>query len=280
MLNNIVGIQYIGTKPSKTDNVANTGAVWTPRQVHNFSSAIAEKLLKHPSVFALAEISAEGATYMNDAPKASAPQKEPIAFVNINNMDSKALAAYARLNFNRTLDDKEKPEVLRTLVSKLMSNATLDEIQEELLEQERKASTREVEFIGLEVSQEEYALYQTGDLVLKLVPNYKGSDTPELEDDASKGESDTPTGQTDTPTGENQDFLTKLEQRTDAESEASREQLAETPAPNPAQPEPELSELLAKLEKPALLKLAKEQSIRVSNTMTADVLRGKLLEQK
>lgn len=44
-------IQYVGTRTTKTDNVAGTGLTWTPEQVHPVSDDAAVKLLGYPSVW-------------------------------------------------------------------------------------------------------------------------------------------------------------------------------------------------------------------------------------
>jgi len=54
-------IQYIGTRTSKTDNVAGTGLTWTPEQVHPVSEDRAAKLLGYPSVWQEAKARTEPA---------------------------------------------------------------------------------------------------------------------------------------------------------------------------------------------------------------------------
>lgn len=44
-------IQYHGPKVSKRDNVARTGLVWTPGQVHFVPDEAAQKLLAYPSIW-------------------------------------------------------------------------------------------------------------------------------------------------------------------------------------------------------------------------------------
>lgn len=44
-------IQYIGSRTSKTDNVAGTGLTWTQEQVHPVSDDAAKKLLGFPAVW-------------------------------------------------------------------------------------------------------------------------------------------------------------------------------------------------------------------------------------
>lgn len=49
-------ITYIGLKPTKTDNVANTGLTWAAGQAHEVASLDAcAKLLRHADVWAVAD---------------------------------------------------------------------------------------------------------------------------------------------------------------------------------------------------------------------------------
>ena len=65
-------IQYIGTRTSKTDNVAGTGLTWTPEQVHPVSEDRAAKLLGYPSVWQEAK-----------AESKPAPAPEPVAAAEV-----------------------------------------------------------------------------------------------------------------------------------------------------------------------------------------------------
>ncbi len=44
-------VKYIGNKVSKTDNVAATGLIWGPGQVHPVLDDVAAKLFSHPTVW-------------------------------------------------------------------------------------------------------------------------------------------------------------------------------------------------------------------------------------
>lgn len=44
-------IQYVGSRATKTDNVAGTGLAWTSKQVHPVMDDAAATLLKYPSVW-------------------------------------------------------------------------------------------------------------------------------------------------------------------------------------------------------------------------------------
>ena len=71
-------IQYIGTRTSKTDNVAGTGLTWTPEQVHPVSDDRAAKLLGYPSVWQ--EAKAESKPESKPEPVAAAEVAPPAAW--------------------------------------------------------------------------------------------------------------------------------------------------------------------------------------------------------
>ena len=97
-------IEYIGQKSRKVDNVAGTGVVWDgPGARHEVAEAAAVLLLKHPTVWALAQAVApaepepatdqpEPAEYrwvlMDDNDKGNAP-------IVLDTMDFDQLAAFA-----------------------------------------------------------------------------------------------------------------------------------------------------------------------------------------
>lgn len=49
-------IKYIGLKPQSTAFKAETGITWLPGAAHDVKDVVAGKMLKHPDVFALAEV--------------------------------------------------------------------------------------------------------------------------------------------------------------------------------------------------------------------------------
>mgnify|MGYP003577970911 CR=1 FL=1 len=48
---NLIGIKYVGKKPSRADTVAGTEFVWTRGQIHAVPANIAQKLIKHPDIW-------------------------------------------------------------------------------------------------------------------------------------------------------------------------------------------------------------------------------------
>lgn len=251
MAENITGIRYIGNKPVKTDNVANTGATWQPQEVVNFSSSIAALLLVHVGVFEMADVNPNGATFMGGGKKVGGRDQEPIAFANINDMDVKQLDAYSRLNFNRGIDLTANIEVSRNIVISYMTSATLDEEAERVIEQSANNGNK---MIALEVGEAEYEAYLHGILELRLVP-------------VKKPKADF--APIDVVLAEERAVLIGVAGKT-PEAPASAA---------PTEALPTLPELLASLNKKDLITLAKENKIGVSNTMTEEKLREKLLRE-
>lgn len=163
-MSKIVGVKYVGKKPECEDTVTGSGARWLPGQVHNFASALAEKLLVHTDSFALSPIDIDGETYMSGAPKAV--EKEPVAYVNINRMGVEELRLFAKRELNRTIhiDGKGEAEV-RTEVHRLMMLASLDEIAQEKAVQPADTLTHIIT-----VSRAELDAINAGTLAVKLVP--------------------------------------------------------------------------------------------------------------
>lgn len=58
------GIQYIGLKDRKVDNVAATGLVWTRGQIHAVPAALAPKFEAHADVWAVVDITDDNAVQL------------------------------------------------------------------------------------------------------------------------------------------------------------------------------------------------------------------------
>jgi hypothetical protein len=93
---------------------------------------------------------------------------EPTPFINLNEMDINTLAAFARVEFNQTIDPASDIADARLKVLGFMTNASLDAEAERL--QAIKDAKENTHYIGLEVSEEEYQAYIAGWSILKLVP--------------------------------------------------------------------------------------------------------------
>lgn len=48
---NLIGIKYVGKKPSRADTVAGTDFVWKQGQIHGVPVQIAQKLVKYPDIW-------------------------------------------------------------------------------------------------------------------------------------------------------------------------------------------------------------------------------------
>lgn len=267
---NIVGVKYIGGKPRKEDNVAGTGAVWVPGQVINFTQDVASKLVQFNTVWELVGANQNGETYLGSK-KNPALAIEPVPFININEMDAASLVAYARVEFNKVLDAGTEIEALRTQVHGLMVNQTLDEA-------ETSNQKEQLYKISLQVTRSERDAFLAGDLILRLVPKFDQAPALPV---ILKAEMLDGIGLTDLQPSnvivlESNDDIATINKPT---TEPLNEQSTATEADNAQsdnQDEP-LEVTLAKLDKKALREMCKELGIPVSNTMSEEVLRNKLL---
>lgn len=101
-------IRYIGVKPRKEDNVAGTGLVWTPGEVHVVTSEVGSKLLRHPDVWEETEIEQGlevqpvGTAKKEDKPQKKEDDPRP-SLVNFSAMSLPQLREHAKAHFNETL---------------------------------------------------------------------------------------------------------------------------------------------------------------------------------
>lgn len=174
-MSNIVGVRYIGSKQLKVDNVLNTGVSWVPGQVINFDAVSAATLAQHVGVWAITDVDHNAETKVVSTVKKSAsdPRKfEPQTFANVNAMDKEQLHAFARTSLMRQLPDLETDN-LREEVKSLLTLNFLDDQQG--LSDAKKP--KESLIISLHVSQEEFKAFESGSVVLKLVPKSKDAET-------------------------------------------------------------------------------------------------------
>jgi hypothetical protein len=104
----MIAIQYIGGKPLKYDNVAGTGLVWTPDQVHVVSDSDGTKLLLHSGVWAMAEDYEVKEVGLPQLPEKQEVERVEIPFVDLDlaTATKEDLAAYAQREFNVKLDGR------------------------------------------------------------------------------------------------------------------------------------------------------------------------------
>lgn len=117
-----IAIKYVGKKPSKVDNVAETGLVWLPGQVHEVPVVKAAIMLQHPDVWAADKpISPQAHDTLAEVAKAEIEkqkkardkedEKRDIALVkkNLGEMKNKTeIIDYAKKEFGIDLDPREK----------------------------------------------------------------------------------------------------------------------------------------------------------------------------
>lgn len=245
MSNKIVGIRFIANKELMEDTVANTGATWVKNQVNNFSENLAKLLLVHPDVFELADIDPDAETYIGK--RTVNGGIEPVAFINLNAMDAKQLAAYAKMEFNRVVDTEQAIEVIRSEVHAYMTNNNLD-----LEATEKSRITSGGMILEKEVTAEEYQMVLAGVLELKLVAVTELVANTVIEPETNNVIVDDANNDDIKPSD------IELGKKVD-------------------NPELTLPELVASLDKNGLRALARQEKVTYANSMNEEQLRAKLL---
>lgn len=174
-MNKIIGIRYIGKKDSCEDSVTNSGAVWLPGQVLNFSAKLAEKLLEHATVWEATDIDYSAETFVSGG-KELKQGADPVAYVNLNAMKASEMALYAKREFNRVIDvEGRKESEIRADVIRLMSIQTLDELGLQKLSAEDK-----VAWVTM-VTPEEYQALADGLVKVSISPVLKDAHSNQYE---------------------------------------------------------------------------------------------------
>lgn len=95
----MVGIKYIGTRETHTDNLYGTNLVWKPGQVHNVDDSVAARLLHHADVYAEAKpVKGEAAAVMP-----MEPEKLPTPLPNLEGMNKTELRTFAQQHYGENL---------------------------------------------------------------------------------------------------------------------------------------------------------------------------------
>jgi len=171
-MSKIIGIRYIGKKPTKGDTIFNTGAVWKPGQVHNFAEPMAKRLLQHTDSFEEAPVNADGDTFMGS--KAASREAPVSVYANLSNMDAAQLSLFAKRELNRTVDVEGRDiEAVRAEVHRLMVTSNMDEIASEAA-----AGAPDGFSYQVMVSAAELEALMSGQLVVKLVPAEVADEVP------------------------------------------------------------------------------------------------------
>ena len=172
-MSKIIGIRYIGKKPTKGDTIFSTGAVWKPDQVHNFAEPMAKRLLQHTDSFEEAPVNADGDTFMGSSK--TARREAPVSvYANLSNMDAAQLSLFAKRELNRTIDIVDRDiEAVRAEVHRLMVTSNMDEIANEAA-----ADKPDCLAFPVMVSAAELEALMSGQLVVKLVPAEVADEVP------------------------------------------------------------------------------------------------------
>lgn len=104
-------IRYVGSKPSKMDNIAGTGVVWNGNgDVKNIPDRVVPLLLAHPDVWALDDgETVNQAVDIDPAKMETQHEQDPLSetdskapMVNLETMDKDGLREYAQRYFGHT----------------------------------------------------------------------------------------------------------------------------------------------------------------------------------
>lgn len=134
-------VKYIGLN-GKVDSITGVGLAWTPGQVRDVTSTVAEHLLAYRDTW----VKAEDETNHHDnealgpvhaeAGKEEEPvgflekdklPEEPLPVVNFHAMDRAALEKYAREQWNEKFDKRTSEDVIRERVIKLHTKHEMDD---------------------------------------------------------------------------------------------------------------------------------------------------------
>lgn len=172
-MSHIIGVKYVGKKPSQEDDVCKTGAVWTALgQVLNFGEALAKRLLVHTDSFAEAPVDPAAKVYLTagdqDRFRVQKPETPPV--INLSLMGVEQLALFARMEFNRVLQTEGKTEeAVRAEVHALMRSATLTE-EGDRLQSAQQAMDDGRTPLTFMATPEEAEAFRAGTVALALVP--------------------------------------------------------------------------------------------------------------
>lgn len=193
-MSHIIGVKYVGKKPSQEDDVCKTGAVWTALgQVLNFGEALAKRLLVHTDSFAEAPVDPAAKVYLTagdqDRFRVQKPETPPV--INLSLMGVEQLALFARMEFNRVLQTEGKTEeAVRAEVHALMRSATLTE-EGDRLQSAQQAMDDGRTPLTFMATPEEAEAFRAGTVALALVPVEvelaAGNDAPPAEIPAGDG---------------------------------------------------------------------------------------------
>lgn len=119
---NLLGVKYVGTKLRKADNVANSGLVWTPGQVHLVPANLAVRFFAHPTVWMPAdeEVVQDPSLIgvVMDAEQTTVEDAEDLAddplnlLPDLKTLPKAAIVQLAKREFGVDLDAEDKKDAL------------------------------------------------------------------------------------------------------------------------------------------------------------------------
>ncbi len=144
----LVPVQYAGKKREKEDNVAGTGLVWAPGQIHFVPPLVAQKLARHPDVWKVVDdatvdedpakiglVVTDSDTQIAQPPTKEGEKKQteqpPQTFdlPNLQGMTRPDIAEFVSRNFNTTLPANMKKEDMIAQAVNLANSRAAGEIQ-------------------------------------------------------------------------------------------------------------------------------------------------------
>lgn len=118
----MIAITYIGHRPVYTDGACGSGLTFEQGQTLPVDDEFARRMLKHPSVYELGELS-DGEKVVKQPAKQKKADSEDDADQTardaIANMNKAALADYAKVHFSVDLDKRMSVADMRTRVTGL-----------------------------------------------------------------------------------------------------------------------------------------------------------------
>jgi len=117
-------VQYIG-KCDKQDSIRGVGLHWSPGQVRNVTSGVAERLLHFRDTWV--KMNDEEGNDPIDLTEDEKSVEEPLPVVDFHAMDKKALVEWAETKYNERLDKRQSEDTIRHKVIALFGRYEMDE---------------------------------------------------------------------------------------------------------------------------------------------------------
>lgn len=283
------GIKYIGKKDVQDDSVCGTAAVWHQGTVLNFTDALAKRLIEHTDSFELAPINPDEQTFFGTSGGKNHVEADPVSYPAFNDMTTEQLVVSAREEFgvNIVAGTRKKDDVLSEVLH-LMRSKSLR------AEPEKEGAGKDTTTLKFEATPEQLEAYTKGEVVLALVPKIKlTAKQVEAELEKRKEEQAEKDKVIANQKQKEIDDAAELdEQRNNADDQggslgadgnthsASSMGSQQAESANAGDPEPPtLAALLPTLNKKELIAFAKQEGVKISNTMTEEKLRTKLFAE-